>query len=85
MAWVTLAREYDADFNIPAVSSPLTPCRKLDLETTAARAREIPCGRGAPLKTVPPFAPATCRIGRGKVVLHSSVLRILAPKERRRS
>lgn len=77
MAWVTFAREYDTDFNIPAVTSPLAPCRRLDLETTAARAREIPCGLGAPLKTLPPFAPATCRIGRGNVVLHSPMLKSL--------
>lgn len=66
MAWVTFANEYDADFNIPAVSKPLAPCRRLDLETTAARAREIPCELGARFKAVPLFAPATCRNREGQ-------------------
>lgn len=48
MACVTLAKEYDADLTNPAVSTPLRPCRRLDLETTAASARDTPSGEGGP-------------------------------------
>lgn len=58
MAWVTLATEYAADLRTPAVNSPFTPCRRLDFDTTAAKARATSAVSGAPPLTSPlPAAP----------------------------
>lgn len=48
MACVTLAMEYDADLRTPAVRIPFAPCRRLDLDTIAASARETSALSGAP-------------------------------------
>lgn len=70
MACVTLAREYDTDFSTPAVSSPFAPCRRLDLDTTAAKARETSAVNGAPPLTSPlPAAPPAREKGEGCIGL----------------